>query len=145
LVEVGKAVHGIAQQKQISVVVEAPENLVVPLDPEQMSIVLANIASNAVRHSGTGATVWLNAEAQGDGVTFSIRDQGEGIRPEDLSRVFDRHWSGADPTTLKGRHGLGLAIAREIVERHGGDMNVESELGVGTTFRVHLSTPAADT
>lgn len=65
-------------------------------------------------------------------VRFSIADQGIGIAPEDLPRVFERFWRGNE----EGRvgTGLGLTIAQEIVEAHGGSLTVASELGVGTTF-----------
>ncbi|MEO8900634.1 MAG: ATP-binding protein, partial [Polyangiaceae bacterium] len=71
-------------------------------------------------------------------------DDGEGIPPEHLQRIFERHWSGSEPSTLKGRHGLGLAIAQEIANRHGGTLEVATELGKGSTFRLRIPSTRAD-
>ena len=105
---------------------------------EQIAIVLGNLLANAIRHSHDGGTVRLHSHAQNGEHVFTVEDQGEGISPENLPHIFERHWSGAEPSTLKGRHGLGLAIAQEIAARHGGQLEVVSEVGKGTTFRLRL-------
>ena len=111
------------------------------LDSEQIVILLGNLLSNAIRHSKHGGEVRLTSRAEPEHHVFTVADDGDGIPAEHLPHIFERHWSGAEPSTLKGRHGLGLAIAREIAVRHGGTLDVVSEVGKGTTF--HLRIPRA--
>lgn len=139
LEEAASAHRALAARRSIRVDVE-PGGVREPveLDPEQVSIVLANLVSNAIRHSPDGASVELSAREEDGSVVFSVADHGEGIAKEVVDRIFERHWSGALPATLKGRHGLGLAIAKDIAARHGGSIEVESTVGVGSTFRLRL-------
>ena len=131
-----------AGQKGISLVVDVSGATSLVVDPEQMAIAIGNLTSNAIRHSRAGSSVCLGAEDTKDDVVLSVRDEGEGIAPRHLASIFERHWTGA---ALAGseRHGLGLAIAKEIVERHGGTIEVESELGRGTLFRIRLPSAGA--
>lgn len=139
LKEVASAHRTVAEQKHVELGIEseAPESLV-EVDAEQLTIVLSNLVSNAIRHSHQGGRVRLSSRVVGGDQLFSVEDQGDGIAPADLARIFERHWSGAEPSTLKGRHGLGLAIAKEIVERHGGSLEVHTELGKGSTFLLRV-------
>jgi NtrC-family two-component system sensor histidine kinase KinB len=136
--EVVSAQHTLAARKHLNIEVEAHAETSVELDAEQIAIVLGNLLSNAIRHSREGARIWLRATDDAQAILFEVRDEGEGIARENLPHVFERHWSGAEPATLKGRHGLGLAIAKEIATRHGGTLEVESERGRGTTFRLRI-------
>ena len=86
-----------------------------------------------------GGAIVVRARATGDYVETSVIDNGPGIPAENLAHIFDRFWQ-ANPRSRKGA-GLGLVIAKGIVEAHGGQMMVESTLGVGTSF--HFSLPAA--
>ncbi|HEY4107108.1 MAG TPA: ATP-binding protein [Polyangiaceae bacterium] len=139
LQEVASAHRRVAEMKHIQLALESRDSAaLVELDPEQIAIVLGNLLSNAIRHSGAGGHVWLGSYTQAGEHVFSIKDDGDGIAAENLSRIFERHWSGSEPSTLKGRHGLGLAIAQEIATRHGGKLEVESELGKGSTFRLRV-------
>jgi signal transduction histidine kinase len=145
LQEVASAHRKMAELKHVTIELEdgAPISPV-ELDAEQITIVLSNLVSNAIRHSRDGGHVWLSAHADPQGHVLVVRDDGDGIAPEQLPRIFERHWSGSEPSTLKGRHGLGLAIAKEIVTRHDGTLDVETKLGEGSTFRLripHLSEP----
>ena len=139
LQEVASAHRKMAELKHVSIELEdgAPGALV-ELDAEQIAIVLSNLVSNAIRHSREGGHVWLSARAEERSHVLVVRDDGDGIAPEQLPHIFERHWSGSQPSTLKGRHGLGLAIAKEIVQRHDGTLDVETELGKGTTFRLRV-------
>jgi signal transduction histidine kinase len=141
--EVVSAHEKLAQLKKIKVEVRVDNPAPLELDPEQIAIVLGNLLSNAIRHSAEGSRVWLSCAGSLRERVFSVRDEGEGIAPEHLPRIFERHFSGADPATLKGRHGLGLAIAQEIAMRHGGTLEVQSAPGKGSTFLLKL--PARDT
>jgi NtrC-family two-component system sensor histidine kinase KinB len=137
--EVASAHRKMAELKHVTIEIEegAPSSLV-ELDAEQITIVLSNLVSNAIRHSRESGHVWLSTRAEEGGHVLVVRDDGDGIAPEQLPRIFERHWSGSEPSTLKGRHGLGLAIAKEIVTRHDGTLDVETKLGAGSTFRLRI-------
>jgi len=136
--EVASAHHTLAAMKRLHIEVEAANGKSVEVDAEQIAIVIGNLLSNAIRHSRDDGRVILRAKDEETAIVFEVRDEGEGIAKEHLAHIFERHWSGAEPATLKGRHGLGLAIAKEIAARHGGTIEVESELGKGSTFRLRI-------
>jgi signal transduction histidine kinase len=107
----------------------------VKMDAQRIGRVLANLTSNALRHTPAGGQVHLAARRTASGIEVEVRDTGEGIRPEDLPYVFDRFYRGEKSRSrTTGGAGLGLAIARGIVEAHGGSMRVESEAGHGARF-----------
>lgn len=107
----------------------------VRMDAPRIGRVLANLTSNALRHTPAGGQVHLSARHSSSGVEVEVRDTGEGIRPEDLPYVFDRFYRGEKSRSrATGGAGLGLAIARGIVEAHGGSIRVESEAGRGARF-----------
>jgi signal transduction histidine kinase len=117
----------------------APNLPSIEADPVRIGEVLANLLQNAVKHTLPGGSVVVVAErADGGGVRFAVEDTGPGIAPEDLAHVFDRFVKAAD----SGGAGLGLAIAKSLVEAHGGQITAESRLGEGTTIRFVL--PVAD-
>ena len=106
-------------------------------DPLRLREVLANVLTNAIRHTSRGGTVTLTATNSPRGWLFSVRDTGCGISPEQLPMIFERFAKGADS---RGS-GLGLSIARELVRAHGGEMTATSVEGQGTT--IEFSVPAA--
>jgi len=111
----------------------------ITLDVQRMGRVLNNLVSNALRHCPPGGQVTIQAERVPDGVTVSVRDTGEGILPDDLPHIFERFYRGErSRSRASGGAGLGLAIARGIVEAHGGTIQVESEYGRGTVFTIKL-------
>jgi signal transduction histidine kinase len=114
---------------------EIPE---LDLDPVRIGEVLANLLSNAIRHTPGGGTVTVTVDPVPGGVAFAVSDTGPGIDPRDLPHVFDRFVKSAD----SGGAGLGLAIARSLVQAHGGRITAESTPGRGTTMRFVL--PAGD-
>ena len=88
-----------------------------------------------MRHTPDGGTVTVNARPVDGQVEVTVSDTGEGIKPEDLSRIFERFYRGEKSRSrATGGSGLGLAIAKGIVEAHGGRIWVESQVGRGTTF-----------
>jgi signal transduction histidine kinase len=109
------------------------------IDRTRISQVLGNLIENAVRHSPPGGDVYVGARASADRVVVTVADSGEGIAPEDAVRVFDRFYR-ADPsrTRATGGAGLGLTIAKKIVEAHGGEIRVESVEGQGSRFIFEL-------
>ena len=106
------------------------------VDPVRVGEVLANLLSNAVRHTPPGGSVEIALEPSAAGVAFTVSDTGSGIAGEDLPQVFNRFVKSAD----SGGVGLGLAIAKSLVEAHGGEITAESEPGRGTTMRFVLPT-----
>jgi PAS domain S-box-containing protein len=102
------------------------------VDSDQILRVLSNLLSNAIKFSPKGAVIELAAERQGDEVRVAVRDHGYGIDPEDLAHVFERYWQ-ARSGDRRGA-GLGLPIARAIVEAHGGRIWAESRRGEGSIF-----------
>ncbi len=108
-------------------------------DARRLHQVAVNLLSNAVKFSPAGAAVRLAVDRRGDVVELSVRDDGAGIAPTDLQKIFVPYSRLAQhPTAGESSHGLGLSIVQEIVRRHGGRVRVESSPGQGTTFVVEL-------
>ena len=106
----------------------------IDVDPVRVSEVLSNLLSNALRHTPPGGTVTISVAPEAQGVAFAVEDTGTGIPADALPHVFDRFVKG------EGSHGagLGLAIARSLVEAHGGELSARSAPGRGTTMRFVL-------
>ena len=121
----------------------APDVDPVLANPSKLQRVLYNLVSNALRHTQADGTVFLRAEPEGNVVRVEVADTGAGIAPEDLPRVFERSFRGersrsSPETEDDSGAGLGLAIARGLVEAHGGTVDVESRLGEGSRFSFTL-------
>ncbi|MEX2374550.1 MAG: ATP-binding protein [Dehalococcoidia bacterium] len=107
-------------------------------DPSRIEQVLSNLIGNAIKFVPAGGSVVVRAAASAEGVQFSVADTGPGIPPEDLPRLFDRHWRGRETAHLGA--GLGLAISKGIIDAHGGRIWAESEPGFGATFHFVVPT-----
>ena len=112
------------------------------MDTQAIGRVLNNLISNALRHTPAGGRDQrLGAANRAQGVEVTVSDTGEGIRVQDIPHIFERFYRG-DASRSRNRGtggaGLGLAIARGIVQAHGGDIQVESEPGKGTQFTFHI-------
>jgi PAS domain S-box-containing protein len=117
------------------VVVEGAEGLPpVWADPDRLERILDNLLSNALKYSEPGTPVRVGFALQADGVVTSVSDQGPGIAPEDLARLFQRYFRAGTGRERKEGVGLGLYITRQLVEAHGGRIWAESQVGVGSTF-----------
>ena len=133
------AIQQQAQAKQIALRVDVPAELPVQVDPERISQVLRNLLANAVEYTPTGGEVLLLAPEGGPEVRLAVRDTGPGIPADDLPYVFERFYRvDKSRSRATGGVGLGLTIARRLVEAHGGDIEVHSEPGEGTEFVVSL-------
>lgn len=121
----------------------ADERVLARIDREAISRALWNLLDNAVKYSPECRTVWVALERQDDRVSIVVRDQGLGIPVHEQREIFDRFVRGAESTArrIKGT-GIGLAMVRQIVRAHGGDVRVASEPGKGSTFTLALKVDA---
>ncbi len=132
----------LAAEKDVEVRLDASEPLVVEGSAGQLRQVFLNLVSNAVKFTSVGSVTVTGrrfVDPEGNSwVEVRVADTGVGIAPEELKRVFDRFYRGDAARGRPGGAGLGLAIARLLVERHGGTIEVQSRLGHGSEFRVLL-------
>jgi signal transduction histidine kinase len=120
-------------------VVRPPEPVVAGGDAGDVDHVVTNLVSNALKYTPAGGRVVVSVASVDGEATLAVTDDGIGIAAEDLPRLFEEFYRSADPAAAgQPGTGLGLAIVRRFVERHGGRVEVDSELGVGSTFRVIL-------
>ncbi len=107
-------------------------------DYDRLNQVLSNLISNALRHTPEGRKISIETEAITSGVRFVVKDTGEGIPAEQIPFIFDRFWRGDKSRTGRTNSGLGLAIAKQLIHAHHGTIEVQSEIGIGTTFIIDL-------
>ncbi len=129
----------IAEGRNATVSVRVDPDLVVWGDPRLLVMCMQNLITNAISYSPVGSRVGVGARRQGDVVAISVTDQGIGISEEDQKRIFERFYRVDTARSRNtGGTGLGLSIVRHVVENHGGDISVWSQLGKGSTFTVRL-------
>jgi len=138
---VGTGFSGRARERQINLRLIVPQTLPpVSGDGDRLAQVFTNLLDNALKHTPPGGTVTLSASLSDGGIVVTVRDTGEGIPPDEIGRIFERFYQ-VDKSRRRDHQsglGLGLAIARQIVEAHGGTIRVDSTVGQGTTFTVWL-------
>jgi signal transduction histidine kinase len=123
-----------AARKDVDVERSGLSELMADVDPMRMAEVVDNLMKNAVRHTNPGGRVELGGDVVDGGIRIWVRDTGDGIPPDRIETIFERYAKSAD----SGGSGLGLSIARRLVEAHGGTISVESRLGQGSTFTIVL-------
>jgi signal transduction histidine kinase len=139
------AVAGLAAKRKRVALVVNQDDALPPLliDGPKIEQALGNLLCNAIEHSHPDTTVEVRTRREGELVTVSVKDEGDGIAEEQLGRLFQPYArTGSRKTAGERSTGLGLAIALKIVEEHGGKIDVESTVGAGSTFRLAL--PVAD-
>jgi signal transduction histidine kinase len=143
--EVADANQPLAANKQQTIAVSAPPNFVTMCDADRMREAIDNLVSNAIKYSPIGGKIALLVTHEGDRTVIRIADEGAGLLPEDLGRLFGRFQRlSAKPTAGESSTGLGLSIVKRIIDMHGGEVTAESGgPGQGSTFTVTL--PAAVT
>lgn len=109
----------------------------VSIDTFRFPWVITNLVGNALRYTPAGGSIAFDVRRENDRMVFTCRDTGTGIRPEYLPHIFDRYAQFSEREAM-GTIGLGLAIVKEIVEQHGGDINVDSRLGQGAAFELWI-------
>jgi two-component system, OmpR family, phosphate regulon sensor histidine kinase PhoR len=112
------------------------------IDRTAVSQALANLVDNAVKYSGASRRIEVSAVAENAEVAITVRDFGIGIKKDDIPRLFERFFRAGDELTrtVKGS-GLGLTLVKEIIDAHGGRVDVASEPGKGSAFAVRLPIP----
>jgi signal transduction histidine kinase len=121
-----------ARKKAIEVYCHIESNATIFADRDRLLQVLTNLLDNAIKFTPEGGTVRLKAEEEPDAIRFLISDTGPGISEDEREHVFEPYWQAS--STAHSGVGLGLAIAKQVVEQHGGEIWVESKPGQGTTF-----------
>ena len=129
-----------ADEAGVSVEVDVAADLpLVEGDPAALRRAVENLVGNAIKYSGDGTAVRVTARRNGDAVEIAVADRGHGIRSEDLPHIFEPFYRGRDAVEAQVRgSGLGLSLARRVVEAHGGSVSVESRAGTGSTFIIRL-------
>jgi signal transduction histidine kinase len=138
---VDEAVRRFLQQAQAAALALSSNlhaaNVAVMVDRDRIEHVFDNLITNAIQHTDRGGSISVGAFAQGERARFVVRDSGEGIPPEHIARVFDKFYR-VPGRAHAGGAGLGLAIVREIITAHGGEIEVSSSPGKGSTFTFTL-------
>ncbi len=111
-------------------------------DRDKIKQVVLNLLSNAIKYNRPRGSILISAESKNGEMIFSVSDTGLGIRAEEIPYLFEKFFRVRSTEKKTAGTGLGLAICKRIVEAHGGEIEVKSEYGQGTTFSVHLPVPA---
>jgi two-component system OmpR family sensor kinase len=138
LITLLQQIVGIVQTGKLDIILRAPDELRADADPQRVKQALENLITNALRHSPKGVPITIDVASEkrddGEWATIAIRDEGSGISPELMPRLFTRFATGPGSTGL----GLGLYLARSIAEAHGGTLTATSTPGKGTIFKLSL-------
>lgn len=140
LEEAVRDVKNLADEKSIEIAVVLPPKLeTIQGDRDKLAVVVNNLLGNAIKYTPAGGNVVLGCQLSGSEVAITVKDNGIGIAPEDQRRVFEKFQRAADDDVQRETGtGIGLYTAREIVRRHGGDIDLISAKGQGSTFLVRL-------
>ncbi|MGA2175815.1 MAG: ATP-binding protein [Verrucomicrobiota bacterium] len=139
LVEVNDALSLVAEEKQQQLQTECPDHLLAVFDPALLRLALLNLTQNAIRYSPAGKPIKLRAFAEQDDAVVEVADEGPGIAPEHQQKIFERFYRvDKARSRAEGGVGLGLAIVKWSVERMGGTVELDSEVGRGSVFRIRL-------
>jgi len=111
--------------------------LVVRADRNRLRQVLVNLLDNAIKYSAFGGRAEISAEPRADEVVITVRDTGTGIPAEEIPRIWERLYRGDKSRSERGL-GLGLSLVRAIIKAHGGSIEVQSTVGKGSSFVIHL-------
>ncbi len=134
-----QSAQAMAEPKQIRIHFDAPEKIMIYGDRQSLTQLLYILLDNAIKYTPNGGEVFLSLSVKGKELFIVIKDTGIGIKPEDYDHIFERFYRVDKARTRQaGGHGLGLAIAKWIVESHKGTIKVSSEIGKGSTFIIRV-------
>ena len=129
----------IEQEERDVYIQVSPESAKIKSHSDKLSRILVNLLNNAFKYSEPGTRIEVLAQLTEQELTISVKDEGQGIHPEDLEKIFKRLYRVETSRNMKtGGHGLGLAIAKEIIKQHHGFIWAKSEYEVGSTFTIVL-------
>ena len=129
-----------AEQEQKKIILSGADDMLLFCDRDWLSEAIGNIVKNALDHTRTGDTVHIAWRALPSAIQITVKDTGCGIHPEDLHHIFKRFYRSRFSTDTQGV-GLGLPLAKAIIEAHNGVIEVESDLGIGTSFTMNFPIP----
>jgi signal transduction histidine kinase len=139
LTRMTEKVNAMYKERHITVSFTCPPSLLVNLDEQRFEQVVVNILNNAYRHSKEHSHIHISVTEEHKRISINIEDAGEGIPPEDLPHIFDRFYRvDKARSRATGGTGLGLSIVKEIIELHGGNITVTSEIDHGSCFTISL-------
>jgi two-component system sensor histidine kinase BaeS len=128
-----------AREAGVALLVDAPQPVAAHVDAGRMLQVIRILLDNAITHTPAGGSVTVSVDQRSGKPRAAVADTGTGIAPEDLERIFDRFYRGRRAwASDAGGLGLGLTIAKTLVEAHGGQIAAASQPGVGSTFTIVL-------
>ncbi|MDB8790914.1 PAS domain-containing sensor histidine kinase [Romboutsia sp. 1001216sp1] len=138
--EISLSVTPYAKNKQIDLVFDTDcEEMILAFDPEKIERILLNLLSNSIKHTSINGCIYVNVESKGDRVYISVCDNGEGIDSNKLQSIFERFTQVKSniASSYEGS-GIGLSLVKSLVNLHGGDISVKSEVGKGSKFEFYL-------
>ena len=124
------------QEKEIEVSYKLP-SVRMKVDAELMSNVWDNLITNAIKYNAHGGNIWIRLSKSEASITIIVKDTGIGMSKKDMTQIFDRFYR-VDSSRKRDGTGLGLSIVKQIIDLHGGEIKVDSEVGEGTTFTIIL-------
>jgi signal transduction histidine kinase len=128
----------VSEEKQIMVTANIPPGLQVVADRNRLRQVLVNLLDNAIKYTPRGGHVEISAQTRGGEVVITVKDTGAGIPAEEIPRIWERLYRGDKSRSQRGL-GLGLSLVRAIVTAHGGRIELQSDVGKGSSFTIHLA------
>ncbi|MCK5269075.1 MAG: sensor histidine kinase, partial [Spirochaetes bacterium] len=128
-----------AQAKDIAIHTELKEDMSVLMDQEMIRTVIRNLISNAIKFTLPGGKITVSVKRGAENIELVVADTGTGMKEEDLPKLFriDTHFTNKGTANEKGT-GLGLILCKEFIDKHSGNIHVESEIGQGTRFIISL-------
>ncbi len=131
-----------SKNKKITITSQLSDNLpLLNIDVSRFNQAIGNLMSNAIKYTQNGGHITLSAEKVNNEVQISVTDDGSGISAEDLPHLFESFYRGQTGKRIVQGMGLGLSIAQEVIHEHQGTITVQSEIGKGSTFTIHLPIP----
>ncbi|MCM3711752.1 two-component system histidine kinase PnpS [Sporosarcina luteola] len=139
-----KIINGLLERKSMGIVINNQSKIVIDADADRLIQVMVNLLTNAINYSKEHTTITINVSESYDEAIIEVKDEGMGIDPTELPRLFERFYR-VDRARSRdsGGTGLGLAIVKHLIEAHGGKVAVESELGAGSIFTIRLPKKSA--
>ncbi|MCM3637163.1 ATP-binding protein [Sporosarcina luteola] len=139
-----KIINGLLERKNMGIVINNQSKIVIDADADRLIQVMVNLLTNAINYSKENTTITINVSETYDEAIIEVKDEGMGIDPTELPRLFERFYR-VDRARSRdsGGTGLGLAIVKHLIEAHGGKVAVESELGTGSIFTIRLPKKSA--